>query len=70
LSEKIPVYIPKSLYEKIKLRVQSSEGAFKNVQEFVTFVLQEFVKEEEPEEAFTSEEEGALKARLRKLGYL
>jgi len=70
LSEEIPVYIPKSLYEKIKLRVQSSGGEFKNVREFVNFVLQEIVKEEEPEEVVTSEEEEALKERLRKLGYL
>ncbi len=67
---KVPVYISQQLYEKIKARVEASNGEFKNVEEYVEFVLQEVVKEEEPEEVYTPEEEEEIKRRLRSLGYL
>lgn len=68
--EKVPVYIPKNLYGEIERRVESSRGEFKSVEEYVEFVLREVVKEEEPEEVYTPEEEREVKQRLRSLGYL
>lgn len=67
--EKVPIYIPKSLYEKVKKQVEESSGEFKSVEEYVVFVLEELVKEEE-EETYTPEEEEEIKKRLKALGYL
>lgn len=69
--EKVPIYISKTLYERIKKEVEESQGEFKNVEEFIEFVLREVLKEEETEEpAYTPEEEEEIKRRLRSLGYL
>jgi len=67
--EKVAVYIPKKLYERIEKAIKESGGEFKNVEEYVAFVLEEVLKEEE-ETAFTPEEEEEIKRRLRALGYL
>lgn len=68
--ERVPVYIPKSLYESIKKAVEESGGGFKSVEEYVEFVLNEVVGEEESEEAYSPEEEEEIKKRLRALGYI
>ncbi len=68
--EKVAVYIPKSLYDKIVEEVKKSQGEFKNVDEYVKFVLEELLKEEEEEYAYTPEEEEEIKKRLRALGYI
>jgi len=67
---KVPINILRDLYEEIKRRVKSSQGEFKSVEEYVEFVLREIVKEEEPEQVYTPEEEREIKQRLRSLGYL
>ena len=65
----VPVNIPKKLYEEIEKRVAESQGEFKNVEEYVEFVLSEIIKEEEEEtiNVSTPEEEEKLKDRLGKL---
>jgi len=70
--EYVTVNIPKKLHEEVRKRVEKSRGEFKNVEEYVTLVLSEVVKEEEgeQEQAYTPEEEEKIKRRLRKLGYL
>jgi len=68
--EKVPIYISKTLYERIKKEVEESQGEFKNVEEFIEFVLREVLKEETEEPAYTPEEEEEIKRRLRSLGYL
>lgn len=70
LSEKVPVHIPKNLYEEIKKRVKASEGEFKSVEDYIEFVLTEVIKEEEPEQTYSAEEEEEIKKRLRSIGYL
>ena len=67
--DKVPLYIPKLLYDKIRKRVEESGGEFQSVEEYVEFVLTEIIKEE-PEEVYTPEEEEEIKRRLRSLGYL
>lgn len=64
------VKIPKDIIEKIKERIQGTE--FKSVEEYITFVLKEVIKDEddEPEEVFSEEDEKKVKERLRALGYL
>jgi len=65
----VPVNIPKKLYEEIEKRVAESQGEFKNVEEYVEFVLSEIIKEEEEEtiNVSTPEEEEKLKSKLGKL---
>lgn len=71
VNEKVPVYIPKNLYEKVKEKVRESQGGFNSVEEYVEFVLSEIIKEEEEEkDVYTPEEEEEIKKRLRSLGYL
>ncbi len=70
------IKIPKELLNKIELRIKDTE--FKSVEEYVTFVLEEVVKDEDDdvekkediEETFSEEDEEKVKARLRALGYL
>jgi len=69
-SDKVPVYISKDLYEKVKERVRGSQGEFGSVEEYVEFVLNEVVKDEGEAEAYTPEEEEEIKRRLKALGYL
>ncbi len=68
--EKVAIYIPKSLYEKVKKQVEESGGEIKSVEEYIVFVLEELVKEEEEEAVYSPEEEEEIKKRLRALGYL
>lgn len=69
--DKVSISIPRSLYQKIEEKVRESEGAFKDVEEFVEFVLNEVLMEEEGEEyPYSPEEEEEIKRRLRALGYL
>jgi len=68
--DKVAIYVPKSLYEKLKKQVEESGGEFKSVEEYVLFVLNELVSEEEEGEVYSPEEEEEIKKRLRALGYL
>lgn len=69
MSEKKTVSIPEELYSAIEERVDGTE--FKSVEEYITFVLEEVIKDEDEEEtAFTAEDEEEVKKRLRALGYL
>lgn len=63
------VFLSAELYGRIEERVK--ETGFGSVDEYVTFVLEEVLKEEgEGETAFSKEEEEEVKKRLRALGYL
>lgn len=64
------VSIPTPLFEKVEERIKGT--GFTSVSSYVTYVLREIVaeEEEEPEDAFTKEDEERVKARLRALGYI
>lgn len=65
------ITIPKSLYGKIKDRIQNT--GFSSVSSYVTYVLRQVIsslEEEKKEEVFTKEEEEKVKKRLRALGYI
>ena len=67
--EKRAVFLPAELYSKIEERVNTTD--FVSVEEYVTFVLEEVIKEEnEEEKAFSKEDEEEVKKRLKALGYL
>ena len=68
--EYVNIRIPKSIYKKIEEEVRASQGEFKSVEDYVEFVLNEVLKEEPEETAYTPEEEEEIKRRLRSLGYL
>ena len=66
---KKPVLVPKETYDKIEERVKATD--FDSVDEYVTFVLEEVLKdEEEGAPAMSPEEEKEVKKRLKALGYL
>ena len=63
------VLIATEIYRRLEGRAK--ETGFSSVDEYVTFVLEEVLKEEgEEETAFSKEEEEEVKKRLRSLGYL
>ena len=70
--DKIAVKISKELYELVKQRVKESNGEFKDVEDYVAFVLREIVKDEEEDEEqkYSKEDEEKIKQRLKSLGYL
>jgi Arc/MetJ-type ribon-helix-helix transcriptional regulator len=61
------VKIPKRLIEEIKEYIKDSE--FKSVDDYVSFVIEEVLKDEEEPE-FSEEDEKLVKDRLKDLGYL
>ena len=66
--EFVSIKIPKKLYERIVEEIKDS-SEFKTVEEFVRYVLEQVLEEEE-ETVYSEEEEEAIKERLRSLGYL
>ena len=63
------ISIPETLYQKIEEQIKGTE--FSSVEEYVIFVLEEILKEEDDSEAaLTPEEEELVKERLKGLGYL
>jgi len=66
--ERKTISLPGELYARIEQRVAGTE--FHSVDEYVNFVLEEVLKEEEPETTFSKEDEKEVKKRLKSLGYL
>lgn len=64
------VKIPKNILKKIEERINDTE--FGSVEEYIIFVLQEVLREDEegPEDALSEEDEKTVKERLKALGYL
>ncbi|RLF14808.1 MAG: CopG family transcriptional regulator [Thermoprotei archaeon] len=67
--EKIPVYISRELYDRVKKFIEE-QGGFSSVEEFVEFVLNEVISEEGTEYTLSKEDEEKIKERLRSLGYI
>jgi Arc/MetJ-type ribon-helix-helix transcriptional regulator len=67
-AENKAVFLPAELYRKVEERVKATD--FGSVDEYVEFVLQEVVKEEESDRSFSEEDEQEVKKRLKALGYL
>ena len=61
------VMLPADLYDRIDERARST--GFGSVEEYVTFVMEEVLKEEDREPAFSKEDEEEVKKRLKALGY-
>jgi len=65
---KLEITIPKNLYEKLKEKYE--EAGFKDINEFIVFVLEQLLEETPGGETLTPEEEEKVKERLRALGYI
>ena len=61
------VLLPDDLYRKIGERVNVT--AFNSVDEYVIFVMEEVLKDEE-EQALSKEDEEEIKKKLKAFGYL
>jgi len=61
------VLLPDDLYHKIGERVNATE--FNSVDEYVIFVMEEVLKDEE-EQALSKEDEEEIKKKLKSFGYL
>ena len=70
MTEKVTIDISRVLYDKIRNRVEYSQGEFRDVEEYVDFVLRNVVNDEsEVEQVYTPQEEEEIKKRLKSLGY-
>lgn len=73
-TEFVSIKISKELYDKVQNRVKQSNEEFKNVEDYVTFLLTEVVSETDSQtsdgNAYTKEEEEEIKGRLKNLGYI
>jgi len=63
------ISVPADIYDKIEERVKATE--FGSVEEYVLFILEEVLKDEEEEEqAYTEADEAEVRKRLKALGYM
>ena len=72
-SNKVSVDISKEIIDNIKLLISDSGGAFQTVEEFIEYVLNELLKDAEPQlehHNYSEDDEERIKERLRKLGYI
>jgi len=68
--DKVTIKIPRELYRRLSEMIQ--ETGFSSVTEFITFVLRNLASSGDikGEDRLTEEEVGAIRERLRRLGYL
>lgn len=63
------IHLPERLFQAIEERIKGTE--FASVEAYVSFVLEEVLKDDEDElNALTPEDEEEIKKRLKSLGYL
>ncbi len=65
MAEKVTISIPVSLKEKIDEFLKESAPEFGNVEEFILFLVSEFLRDDEE-----PGEDELLEKRLRALGYI
>ncbi len=64
----IELKLPRKTYEKVLEKAR--EAGFNDINEFLEFVLEQLIEEEEETPVFSKEDEEKIKERLRSLGYL
>jgi Arc/MetJ-type ribon-helix-helix transcriptional regulator len=63
------ISVPADIYDRIEERVKATE--FGSVDEYVLFILEEVLKDEEEEEqAYSEADEAEVRKRLKALGYM
>jgi Arc/MetJ-type ribon-helix-helix transcriptional regulator len=68
--DKVKVHLKKNLYERIKKEVEKSQGAFTSVEEYLEYVIEELLKDNNINQVYSKEDEEKIKERLRLLGYI
>ncbi len=71
MTDRVTIKIPRELYRKLSQMVAGT--GFSSVTEFIVFVMRTLAmaqEEIEPEDKLTAEEIRAIRARLKRLGYL
>jgi len=70
MQDKVTIKIPRELYQKLSQMIEGS--GFSSVTEFIVFVMRSLASSGEIRGAdkLTEEEVGAVRERLRRLGYL
>jgi Arc/MetJ-type ribon-helix-helix transcriptional regulator len=70
MEKKVTIKIPRELYHKLSQMIEGT--GFSSVNEFIVFVMRTLASSGEikDEHRLTAEEVGAIRERLRKLGYL
>jgi len=66
--DKVPIYIKKELYDKIKKIVE--EGGFSSVEDFIEYLIEQAIEMGEGETEFTPEDKDKVSERLKDLGYI
>jgi Arc/MetJ-type ribon-helix-helix transcriptional regulator len=61
--------LPASLVERLQRAVDSSAGAFANVEDYAAFVLGETLKEVDTTGSLSAQDKKLIEERLKKLGY-
>jgi Arc/MetJ-type ribon-helix-helix transcriptional regulator len=61
------ISLPSELYSKVEKKV--SETGFGSVDEFVAYVLEKVLEDDELEKEMSAEDEAEVKKRLKSLGY-
>jgi hypothetical protein len=70
VDEKVALYISKSLYNEVEDSLKEKGEELTSVEDYVEFVLREFLTKRDGEKTHTKEDEELIKKRLRRLGYL
>ena len=65
---KKPVYLSTTLYKQIAERAKTT--GFNSVDEYVIFVMEEVLKDDDETQAMSKEDEEEVKKRLKALGYI
>ena len=70
MQDKVTIKIPRELYQKLSQMIEGS--GFSSVTEFIVFVMRSLASSGEIRgvDKLTEEEVGAVRERLRRLGYL
>lgn len=63
------IEISADLYRRLEEAVAANDD-FADVPSYVSFVLEQVLKEDKPDDAYSEEEEEVIKKRLEDLGYL
>ena len=66
--EKRALLLPAALYQRIETRAKNTE--FGSVDEYVIFILEEVLREDDETVALNEQDEAEVKKRLKDLGYL
>jgi Arc/MetJ-type ribon-helix-helix transcriptional regulator len=69
-NSKINVEITKNIYDKIQLKIKNPQIGFESVSEYIQYVLEQVLEEEEGTDNISEEETKKIQEELKKMGYI